>query len=119
MLSPKKFLAVISAVIFLIWILPLGVFIKPDQEEKACAGQRAICLCSKLIVKQISKSVVKIIAQSSSSATQKESAGGASHYFLSTFDVPYFTAQISRFELDAALSNQFSFINPAEHVPKA
>ncbi len=31
---------------FCLWILPLGVFIKPSQEGTACGGKRAFHMCS-------------------------------------------------------------------------
>ena len=39
-------LSVIILFVFVSWLLPLGIFIKPSQEKIACDGQRAICMCS-------------------------------------------------------------------------
>lgn len=46
----QRTLSLTVLAIFFIWILPLGAFIKPSQEKKVCNGQRAICLCSHLII---------------------------------------------------------------------
>lgn len=47
-----KIIGSLTALLFFIWILPLGVFIKPSQEKKICGGQRAICMCSHMMTKQ-------------------------------------------------------------------
>ena len=43
--SNEKIIILIFIISFILWILPLGFFIKPSQEKFACDGQRAICMC--------------------------------------------------------------------------
>lgn len=80
----QKFVGFFTAFLFFIWILPLGIFIKPAQEKIACDGQRAICLCSHLVAKQIAKNAGKAAYKPSRTAEPKESngPGGFSHYYL-------------------------------------
>ncbi len=79
----KKIIKILTTVLFFIWILPLGVFIKAEQEKKACNGQRAICLCSHLVAKQLAKNAGKTFIQTSASASaSKENSGRANHNFL-------------------------------------
>ncbi len=42
----KHFVSFFTIIVFFLWLLPLGVFIKASQEKIACGGKRAICLCS-------------------------------------------------------------------------
>ncbi len=76
----RKIIFSITALVFLIWILPLGIFIKPSQEKVACNGQRAICLCTHRLGKPVAKSA----AYKGIGAAQKKhnEAGGAGLDFL-------------------------------------
>ena len=73
-------------IFFILWILPLGYFIKPSQEKVACDGQRAICMCCCHMFKKTSNSPGKVMLSGATQGTSKEapSSGGASNYFLST-----------------------------------
>lgn len=42
--------ALCAAAALLLWVLPLGVFIKPSQEKTACGGKRAFHMCSSMSV---------------------------------------------------------------------
>src|SRR5262245_15978819 len=44
--SMFRLIRTILAFVFLLWLLPLGIFIAPSKEKLLCDGQRAICLCS-------------------------------------------------------------------------
>lgn len=41
----KPLVSLLSITLFILWILPLGFFIKPNQEKTACGGLRAVCMC--------------------------------------------------------------------------
>ncbi len=79
----RKSVTFIIVGLFFIWILPLGVFIKPEKAKKACNGQRAICLCSHLIAKKMVKRGAKILVKNATSSNKEANGpGGASHYFI-------------------------------------
>ncbi|MCA9408094.1 MAG: hypothetical protein KC733_05355, partial [Candidatus Omnitrophica bacterium] len=80
----QRFLSIVILVLFFIWILPLGAFIKPNQEKKACHGRRAICLCSHLIAKQLAKMADKVLLKQGHSSTEKESSGSPENSFTIT-----------------------------------
>lgn len=106
--------------LFFIWILPLGFFIKPAQEAKACGGQRAICLCSKTEAKVKTSAASAYGFQKSGVSANKEagSSGGGGHYYLA---LRHLTAKVlTAFEYSEAVL--LSYRNPSlsilEHVPK-
>lgn len=41
----KKAAATFSAITILLWVMPLGAFIKTSQEKTACGGSRAMHMC--------------------------------------------------------------------------
>lgn len=115
----KRCFSFFTVLLFFIWILPLGVFIKPSQEKQACDGQRAICLCSHLLAKQAAKAAGKILLKNgASSSTQKESSGGVSHDFLVMNDRRDPILQAYPYKVTSNLSLQSAFISLLEAVPK-
>ncbi len=81
----RHIIILLTAIVFFVWLLPLGVFIKPSQEKVVCDGQRAICMCSVHFIKKVSNSLGKVMLASATQGTSKEapSSGSASNYFLS------------------------------------
>jgi hypothetical protein len=110
----------VTALLFFIWILPLGIFIKPSQEKMACNGQRAICLCSHLVAKQEPKNAGKTIYKGSGSAQKEQNgSGGSSHHFLHAQKKPQINKQISLYRQQQSSMYSLLVIRSIEHVPKA
>ncbi len=115
----RKIFSSITLVLFFIWILPLGVFIKPSAEKLACGGQRLICLCSKMTDKTQQKTSAKISFQNSTGVHKEEgSSGGASHYFLISHLNNQRATTLSNLTDQVFLTDQNSFLKAIEHVPK-
>jgi len=117
----KNITAILTIFFFLAWIFPLGAFIKPSEEEKVCNGRRAVCLCSHLVKKQLSKKAASMLLKSGGSSN-KEAAGpgGASHYYL----LASASLVDGRRDISFLFHQQEKFYtNPAacsiEHVPRA
>lgn len=51
-MSGFKFLTLCVCAAFLLWIFPLGIYIKVAQEANLCGGRRAICLCTQALIKK-------------------------------------------------------------------
>ncbi|MCC6758311.1 MAG: hypothetical protein IT395_01625 [Candidatus Omnitrophica bacterium] len=105
------------ATAFLLWILPLGVFIKPNDEKKVCGGQRAICLCSHLARSQGSGSKKFVFAHPPGNEKEASPSGNSGHFFAADLRDP-----------SPLLGTNFSHHTPSiysltvyksiEHVPK-
>ncbi len=116
----KRVYALVIIVLFFIWILPLGFFIKPSQEQVVCNGQRAICLCSHLTAKKTAKNAgEKVYKGSEASQKEQNGSGGANHKFLSAQE--YFQNHNQLYFYPRLKSSFFSFsiVRCIEHVPKA
>ncbi len=113
-----RFVSSIVLILFFVWILPLGVFIKPSQEKLACDGLRLICMCSN-ITKSTAKNNAKIIYKGSGSV-QKEpsSAGGSSQQFLLTFNKNRNDQHVSFYDQEYSHLYSLLVTRPIEHVPK-
>ena len=116
----RKLLAALTCLLFFIWILPLGIFIKPSLEKLACNGQRAICLCSHLMPKQAAKNASKAIYKGSGGAEQKEHSGpdGSSHHFLFAQKKNQINRQLSLYRRQQSFLYSSLVIRSIEHVPK-
>lgn len=116
----RYFVSVLTALLFFIWILPLGIFIKPSQEKVVCNGQRAICLCSHLIAKQEAKNAGKAIYKVSGTAQKEQNGpGGSSHHFLVVQKKNQINRQLSSYHQQQSFPYSFLVIRSIEHVPKA
>lgn len=118
----QKFIASLTAILFIAWILPLGFFITPSKEKIACNGQRAICMCSHAMAKQSAKNVgVGKAAYKGSGAAQKEQngPGGSSHHFLAVQKKNQINRQISFYHREQSTFYSLLVVRPIEHVPKA
>ncbi len=79
----KRFLPAVISLVFFIWILPLGIFIKPSQEKIACGGQRAICLCHIIPVQAPGKPLEgRSIARMAPTHKDHGGSSGGGNYFL-------------------------------------
>ena len=115
----RRLISAIVFLVFFIWILPLGVFIKPSQEEKACNGRRAICLCSHLIAKQKGAHVAKIMLTNPGVNKEGSPSGGAGHDYL--VEATPFKSRLTAAEhfFLNAIPTQSTFSRNIDHVPKA
>ncbi len=116
----RHLIAFLTFVLFFIWLLPLGIFIKPSQEKVACDGQRAICMCCCHMFKKTSNVLGKVMLSCPTQGTSKEasSSGGSSNYFLSTvFVTPVIGLRPSQWG-SFIQSLSLPFIRSIESVPK-
>lgn len=114
----SKFIAPLIIILFFIWLLPLGVFIKPAHEKIACGGQRAICLCSHSASKIKSNSVAGYgLKKASNNNKESNTSDGAGHYYLAAqFSVSdNLTARILNDSTFLAYQNLF--LKTIEHIP--
>ena len=107
----------LTALLFFIWLLPLGIFIKPSQEKFACDGQRAICLCSHMKVSKAMESSVGLNLRASASK-EGSSPGGASHYFSVLLIKTGEGLQLSSLFEQQYLCYKDPFLTSLDHVPK-
>jgi len=108
-------------VIFTLWLLPLGAFIKPAQEKIACGGQRAICLCSHAKAKVSGKAIESGVGLKvgNSSGKEKESSGGAGHYLSRAAYMSAEALRLSSHFERQHLRYKNPFLASLEYVPKA
>lgn len=114
----KKLLSISITFIFLIWILPLGAFIAPAKEGLACAGQRAICLCSHLLAKAQNGIKAKQLIINSS-APQKENTGAENLYLFPSLNVNHSPGAFHLAALEFKKLPHQIFNRSIEQVPKA
>jgi hypothetical protein len=115
----RKFISIITLALFILWIAPLGTFIRPEQEKKACNGRRAICLCTHLLKKQMAKMAGKQYLKSRGNDNKEQNSSSPSGpdyiYTLKTRD--FKLAKDQYFQSTSNLIDQF-VTRPIEHVPK-
>jgi len=114
----RSFSAAFTAILFFIWILPLGVFITPEQEAQACNGQRAICLCSHLMGQAQAPDDGKIVFQNTASSTNKENSSANSHYFLSALNPQNTSTCFAILHKNTQPAYARIILRAIEHVPK-
>jgi hypothetical protein len=78
----KRLLASLLLLGFILWVLPLGYFIKPSQEKSICDGQRGLCMCHVFIPKSVEKALDHGFNWRSAPAPNKEN-NSAGNYFIS------------------------------------
>lgn len=105
------------AVLFLIWILPLGVFIKPSQEKVACDGQRAMCMCHAFIPKVSDKAMEPGINLRAGASTNKENPS-AGNYFISVKPAAILSSHLASLFQNQLIPYRSPFLASLEHVPK-
>ena len=74
--------SLIATTCFVLWILPLGAFIKPSQEKIACDGKRAFHMCSMSMGKVNPEPSSKVTFTNTNSSEQgpKSSASGGDDF---------------------------------------
>jgi hypothetical protein len=98
---------------FVLWVLPLGVFIKSSQEKLACDGQRAICMCHAMVLKSPGAGL-KI----GPSTNKENSSGGGANYFVSARPVIALNLKSASFFENQYLCYKSPFLAALEYVPK-
>ena len=101
------------------WLMPLGAFIKPGQEEMACGGKRAFHMCS-CMGKMGSGSPVKpgINSASGFNENAKSSASGGDDLFISNSNILFARQSSKHYETLQTLKFQ-SPTSSIFHPPKA
>lgn len=115
----RRLITVSLIVIFMLWLIPLGIFIAPSEEKLFCDGQRAICMCSHHTTSMgksndTGKTIVK-----ASAAPQKESSSSANHYSLTLNDINFKDSRSAAYFLRHKNLYSLFVCKPVEHVPKA
>jgi hypothetical protein len=77
----RKVLLSLLLIGFILWIMPLGYFIKPSREKLLCDGQRAMCMCHIVLPKSADKPLEGLWLKAG--ASNKENPSGGGTYFLS------------------------------------
>ena len=115
--SLRKYIVLTAAALFFVWILPLGVFIRPEKEKETCDGQRAICLCTHLIAHTTTNG--KTLLKVSGSSVEKENAPSASHHFLVIKLQHRSRPNPSALTSDNRTYYSLLVTRPIDHVPKS
>ncbi|MFA5117446.1 MAG: hypothetical protein WC695_01180 [Candidatus Omnitrophota bacterium] len=108
--------------LFFIWILPLGVFIKPSQEKLVCGGQRAICLCgSRPGQTKTAPTQQRGCLQIKVTTSEEDgvSGSGAGNYYLAANLSGGESLNAFTFEHSTNVPYLEPFLKSIEHVPKA
>jgi len=113
----RRLISSLTFVLFFIWLLPLGIFIKPSQEKVVCDGQRAICMCHAFVPKASASAVEPGINLKAGTSSNKENPSGG-NYFVSTKPVVILNSYLM-----SLFQNQFfPYKSPSlvslEQVPK-
>jgi len=114
----KRWLASFLVIGFILWIMPLGYFIKPSQEKLACDGQRAMCMCCMMKPKVSDKAMEAGINLKVASSSNKESSSGGGNYFTSARSTVALNALSSSIFENKFLSYKNPFLASFEYVPK-
>jgi len=103
---------------FILWILPLGYFIKPSQQQLACDGQRAMCMCHVMLPKSVDKVMPGVSLKAGATQGKENSSGGTGNYFVNSKPNIVITLNLSSiFDLQF-LSYKNPFPVSIECVPK-
>jgi len=114
----KKSLAFFLVTSFILWILPLGVFIKPSAEKLACDGQRAMCMCHALVLKIADKAIEHGLAYKTGTSSNKENSSGGGNYFVSAKPAVALNLQLTSLFDNQFLSYKSPYLAALEYVPK-
>lgn len=115
----SKAVLTLTAFVFFVWLLPLGIFIKPSQEKIACGGQRAICLCSHQQAKLKANPVEGYGFQNPSGVNKEANAsGGGVHYHFAVYHPVRSALNSLSFENSAILAYRNPSLKSIEHIPK-
>ncbi|MDE1920853.1 MAG: hypothetical protein KGJ09_02425 [Candidatus Omnitrophica bacterium] len=102
---------------FVLWIMPLGYFIKPSEQKLFCGGQRAMCMCSIFLPKAPDKAMEHGVVLKTGASNNKENMGG-SNYFVSSHPMVGPGLQSTSVFEDPFLLYHNPFPAASEYVPK-
>ena len=114
----KRFLLLFLLFGFLLWILPLGYFIKPSQEHLVCDGQRAFCMCCMMKPKVADKAMEAGVSLKAGTSTGKESSSGGGNYFVSTKPIVMINLHLASVIENPFLAYKNPFLASVDYVPK-
>ncbi len=117
--------AILTFAGFFMWIQPLGAFIKPSDEDTACAGRRAVHMCSVQFTEALGSAPAKPSAQkthltaASSVGVEKTGSSASSSAFLDLATAASAQDAAVRRLADVTLTYPVQvFFAPASPVPK-
>jgi hypothetical protein len=115
----NKLLASFLLLCFILWILPLGFFIKPAMQKLACDGQRAMCMCYAMGHKPADKAMETGISLKAGVSSNKENpSSGSSNYFVSVKPVLAVKLHSASIFENQFLSYKNPFLAAVDYVPK-
>lgn len=114
----KKILPSLLIISFILWVLPLGYFIKPSQQKIACDGQRAMCMCYCMMGHKPSDKAMEAGIIFKAGSPNKENSSGGSNYFVSSKPATVLNFNSSSFFLDQYLCYKNPTLAALEYVPK-
>jgi hypothetical protein len=114
----KRPLALFLIISFILWILPLGVFIRSSLEKFACDGQRAICMCRALVPKSSGQAMEPGTALKAGASASKENPSGGANYFVSTKPTAVLDLHFASIFEDQHLCYKSPYLAALEYVPK-
>jgi hypothetical protein len=115
----KRILISFLVIGFILWILPLGYFIKPSRQALACDGQRAVCMCRVMMPKSSDKAMESGLAlKAGSSANKENSSGGGANYFVSAKPAVNIHLRSASIFEDQYFSYNNPFLAAVDYVPK-
>jgi hypothetical protein len=114
----KRSIASFLIIGFILWVLPLGVFIKPSQEKFACDGQRAMCMCHIFMPKSPDNAMESGAALKAGSSANKENASGGGNYFVSAKPTLALNSPFASFFENQHHCYNDPYLATLEYVPK-
>jgi hypothetical protein len=117
MINLQRSASLSTAILFFIWIIPLGAFISSSQAKLVCNGKRAICCCGMKAQAKSTPAVGFCFQNNPNSNNETNGSGGAGEdYLAAQFSVQgglraLFSAN------PAVFVYNYSYIRPVDHVP--
>ena len=117
----NRFFCLFLSTVFFLWILPLGVLIKPAQQMLFCGGQRAICLCTHLVNKSLEKTGGQVVVRAADralSSNEVRSNGGSVFPYIFIADEALSLVEPAGADSQERSLYALSVSRPIDHVPK-
>lgn len=117
----KRSVAILTVILFFVWIIPLGAFIKSSQERLTCGGKRAVCMCSsmKYEVKSAPVAGPGLKSNSNDGSQTNGSAGGAGQNFVIAHSSLRNVVKVSTLQDPLLFRYRNPFRGSIDHVPWA
>lgn len=121
MRSMQRPVALLLTLLFMIWILPLGAFIKLSQEKAVCGGHRAICMCSAMKTQiehnPLEKCGIRSNPGSNNDINDAPGFGSGTHYILTSNSPNQKASRVSVLRNPEFLNHRNLFSRQVDHVP--